>query len=243
MIMGRAYEVRKAAMAKTSAAKAKLYSRYGKELYQVAKSEPDPEMNLALRRLIEKAKKENVPADVINRAIDKAKSGIGDDYTINRYEGFGPNGSMLIVDCMTDNVNRTIGEVRNCFTKTNNKLGVSGSVSHMFNEWSLFTLTGLDEEETLEALLMNDIDVIDIEEADGHILVTAELQAYNAIKTTLEEIEEVTIEDERIALVPMNEVTLTGEDLENFNKLLALLDKVDDVDQVSHNVVLDGDDA
>lgn len=238
--MGRAYEVRKAAMAKTAAAKAKLYSRYGKEIYQTAKSGiPDPEMNLSLRRLIDKAKKENVPADVIKRAIEKAKSGIGEDYTSVRYEGFGPNGATIVVDCMTDNVNRTVSSVRNCFTKTGNKLGVAGSVTHMYNEWSILSFSGLNEEETLEILVMADINIIDIEEEDGIVTVYGAPQDLYQIKTALEEAHpNLNFDVEEISLIPMNYVTLNGEDLESFNRLLEMLEEVEDVNKVYHNVEL-----
>ena len=101
--MGRAYEVRKASIAKTSARKAKLFSRYGKEIYMAAKDNPEMESNINLKRLIDKARSEEVPNDVIKRAIDKAKGGNAEDYQFMRYEGFGPNGATLIVDCLTDN--------------------------------------------------------------------------------------------------------------------------------------------
>ena len=238
--MGRAYEVRKSAMAKSSAAKAKLYSRYGKEIFQAAKTGvPDPEMNITLKRLVEKAKKDQVPADVVKRAIDKASSGLGDDYTNNRYEGFGPNGSTIIIDCMTDNVNRTISDVRHCFTKSNNKIGVTGSVSHMYNEWAIISFTGLTEEETLETLLMAEIDIVDVEDEDGLITVYGLSQDLYNIKTTLEESSDINIEFDEISMVPMNHVTLEGEDLDSFNKLVSMLDEIDDVDQVYHNVQLD----
>ena len=114
--MGRAHEVRKVAMAKTAAAKAKLYSRYGKEIYLAAKAGgTDPDGNLALRRIIAKAKKEQVPADVIKRAVDKVKSGATEDYQEKTFEGYGPSGSTVIVKCLTDNINRTISQVRPSF--------------------------------------------------------------------------------------------------------------------------------
>ena len=117
--MGRAFEVRKAAMMKTSAAKTKVYSRFGKEIYIAAKAGvPDPEMNQGLKRMIERAKANQVPADVIKRAIEKAKGGTDESYTSVRYEGFGPGNCTIIVDCLTDNVNRTVSDVRTCFTKT-----------------------------------------------------------------------------------------------------------------------------
>ena len=143
--MGRAYEVRKAAMAKTAAAKTKVYSRFGKEIYLAAKNGiPDPEMNQTLKRIIEKAKAQQVPADVINRAIEKAKGNEQTNYEAVRYEGFGPEAATIIVDCLTDNVNRTVSEVRNCFTKTGGKLGVLGSVSFAYDELGVLSFEGFE---------------------------------------------------------------------------------------------------
>ena len=117
--MGRAHEVRAASMAKTAAIKSKLYSRFGKELYIAAKSGvPDPDMNLSLKRKIAEAKSNQVPADVIKRAIDKAKGGTDENYTEARYEGFGPGNSTVIVDCLTDNTNRSMTEVKTAFNKS-----------------------------------------------------------------------------------------------------------------------------
>ena len=124
--MGRAHEVRAASMAKTAAMKSKLYAKYGKEIFMAAKSGvPDPNTNLTLRKVVEKARKENVPADVIKRAIDKAKGGSDENYTEMRYEGFGPGNVLVIVDCMTDNNNRTYTDVRTAFNKCGGKLGVT----------------------------------------------------------------------------------------------------------------------
>lgn len=132
--MGRAHEVRKVAMAKTAAKKTKLYSRYGKEIYLAAKAGgPEPDGNLALRRLIEKAKKEQVPADVIKRAIDKVKSGVTEDYEEKVFEGYANGGATIIVKCLTDNINRTISQVRPAFTKSKAKLGNEGSVSYLYD--------------------------------------------------------------------------------------------------------------
>lgn len=121
--MGRSFEVRKASMAKTQGAKIKVYSKYGKEIYVCAKNGgTDPDMNLSLRHLITKAKKDQVPAHVIEKALDKASGGAGEDYQPARYEGFGPGGASVIVDCLTDNGNRTYQDVRQCFVKTGAKL-------------------------------------------------------------------------------------------------------------------------
>lgn len=238
--MGRAFEVRKASMAKTSQAKAKLYSRFGKEIYIAAKSgEPDPEMNQQLKRLIDKAKKSQVPADVVKRAIDKAKSGVDESYDSLRYEGFGPGASTIIVDCLTDNVNRTISEVRTCFKKTKNKMGVNGSVSHMYNNVSMVCLKGINQEQTFEILIEADIDIKDIEEDNGIISVYGEPSDLYKIKSALEEAnKDIEFEIDEITMIPLNYVTLSDEELENFKKLLEMLDELDDVQEVYHNVEL-----
>ena len=125
--MGRAYQNKKESMAKTAGAKSKVYSKYGREIYVVAKSGGvDPEGNLSLRRLIDNAKKDQVPAHVIEKAIEKAKGSGGEEYASARYEGFGPGGCMVIVDCLTDNPTRTFNDVRLCFTKNDCKAWWTG---------------------------------------------------------------------------------------------------------------------
>jgi len=181
--MGRAHEVRKKAMEKTNAMKTRVYSRFGREIYVAAKAGiPDITLNVGLRRVIEKARVLNVPADVINRAIEKAKGGSDESYTEIRYEGFGPNNSTIIVDCLTDNVNRTVSEVRNCFTKSKSKLGVSGSVSHMFDSVGFLVFTYDDEEKMLDALIENDCDVQELEVEEGTMSVYVILPTYTKRK-------------------------------------------------------------
>ncbi len=238
--MGRAHEVRKVAMEKTAAAKSKLYAKYGKEIYMAAKSgEPDPDLNQTLKRLIEKAKKEQVTADVIKRAIEKAKGGGGEDYSSARYEGFGPGSSIVIVECLTDNVNRTIAEVRNCFTKTGGKIGVTGSATHMFNHQAFFSVANITEDEVLEILIENDIDVSDIESDEEGVTIIGESTDYNNIKTALlDSNPEMDITTDEIMWLPMMETELNDEEKEKFERLLDLLNELDDVQDVYHNVAL-----
>ena len=161
-------------MAKTSDAKARVYSKYGREIYVVAKSGGlDPTGNLALRSLIDRAKKDQVPTHVIDKAIEKAKGGAGENFELARYEGYGPGNCMVIIECLTDNPNRTFGDVRLCFTKTKTKIGTQGSVSHMFDHLTILRFAGQDEEAVLDALLMADVDVIDIENEGGMLTVFA----------------------------------------------------------------------
>ena len=225
--MGRAHEVRKVAMAKTAAAKAKLYSRYGKEIYLAAKAGgTDPDGNLALRRIIAKAKKEQVPADVIKRAVDKVKSGATEDYQEKTFEGYGPSGSTVIVKCLTDNINRTISQVRPAFTKSKAKLGNEGSVSYLYDTYSILTFKGLDEEQTLEALMEGEADCQEIEtHEDGSIELTGAPTDLYKMKDAIE------------AACPNAEyVSLEGEDMELFERLMNLLNACDDVDKIYHNV-------
>jgi YebC/PmpR family DNA-binding regulatory protein len=238
--MGRAFEVRKKAMAQTNAAKTKLYAKFGKELIIAAKAGvPDPEMNVALRRTIEKAKRAQVPADVIKRAIDKAKSGVGENYQPVTYEGFGPGAATLIVECLTDNVNRAISEVRNCFTKNKSKLGITGAVSHNYDHVALLAFKGLTEEQVLDACLNANVDIKNIESSNDQVIVVADPKDLNATKAAIEAIKKDIIYDEdEVTYLPQNNeyIDLTGEDLEYFNRLIEMLESVDDVQDIYHNV-------
>lgn len=238
--MGRAYQNRKESMAKTSDMKAKLYSRYGREIYVTAKSGGvDPDGNLALRGLIDRAKKDQVPGHVIDKALDKAKGGGGEDYSPARYEGYGPGGSMAIIECLTDNPNRTFGDVRQAFTKTKCKIGTQGSVSHMFDHCAIFVFAGDDEEAVLEALMEADVDVTDIELEDGKITVFAPNTEYFKAKTALlERFGEIDFDVDEIQFIPQSFTTVSGDDVALFEKFLTMLNDLDDVQQVYHNVEL-----
>ena len=237
--MGRAHEVRKVAMAKTAAKKTKLYSRYGKEIYLAAKAGgPEPDGNLALRRLIEKAKKEQVPADVIKRAIDKVKSGVTEDYEEKVFEGYANGGATIIVKCLTDNINRTISQVRPAFTKSKAKLGNEGSVSYLYDVISVVSFKELDEEAVLDALVMAEIDARDIiSEEDGSIKIIGEPTDLYKIKEAIEGIKsDVDFDIDEIQTLPQDTVELEGEDMELFERLMNNLNACDDVDQIYHNV-------
>ncbi len=236
--MGRAHEVRKAAMDKTNAAKTKVYSRFGKEIYIAAKAGvPDPEMNLGLKKVIEKARANQVPADVIKRAVEKAKGGSVEAYTAVRYEGFGPGNSTIIVDCLTDNVNRTITGVRNCFTKSKSKLGISGSVAHLFDAVGLLVFTFEDDEKMLDALIENDCNVQDIEVEEGIMTLYVDPADLYKAKTAVESIiPECSFDVLETTLLPHDYVTLGGDELDLYHRLMNMLDEVEDVQNVYHNV-------
>lgn len=237
--MGRHFEVRAASMAKTAAAKAKLYSRYGKEILVAAKNGvPDPDMNAALKKVIERAKANQVPADVIKRAIDKAKGGTGENYSPASYEGFGSGGAAtVIIDCLTDNTNRTIADLRACFNKSHAKMGVSGSVSFNYEKVGFISLKYEDEETMMETLIMAEVDLKDIETEEGQMTITVEPSDLNKAKEAIEAmIPDVSFDALELTMLPNEYEELEGEDLELFQRLIRLLDDVDDVQNVYHNV-------
>jgi YebC/PmpR family DNA-binding regulatory protein len=239
--MGRKFEVRKMSMAKTAGAKTKVYSKYGKEIYVVAKNGGcDPHANLSLRRLIDKAKKDQVPSHVIEKAIDKAAGGAGEDFTPARYEGFGPGGCMVIVDCLTDNNNRTITDVRNCFTKTGAKIGAPGAVSHMFDHQAILSFKGDDEDAVLELLMEADVDVTDVECEDGIITVFAPHNEYFKTRSALTDSNpELEFEVDEITFVPQTEAPIASENLEMFDKFIDMLEDCDDVQDIYHNAIVE----
>ena len=236
--MGRAYQNRKDSMAKTSDAKAKVYSKYGREIYVCAKAGGlDPSGNLTLRSLIERAKKDQVPTHVIDKAIEKAKGGAGENFELARYEGYGPGNCMVIIECLTDNPNRTFGDVRQCFTKTKTKIGTQGSVSHMFDHLSILMFAGQDEEAVLDALLMSDVDVIDLENEDGMLTVFApHTESFKAKQALAEAFGEIDYEVDEIQFIAQNTAPVTGDDVEMFERFIAMLNDLDDVQDIYHNV-------
>ena len=239
--MGRAHEVRAASMAKTAARKSKIYSRFGKELYIAAKSGvPDPEMNLALKRKIQEAKSNQVPADVIQRAIDKAKGGDEDNYLSARYEGFGPGDASIIIDCLTDNTNRSLTGVKTAFNKCNGcKLVGQGSVSFNYEEVGMFKFPYEDEEAMLEMFMENDLDALDMFVEDGTMTIKTAFTDFGKTQDALEKfLPGVEFTQCEVTMLPNEYCTIDDEDAKGqWNRLLEMLDDVEDVNRVYHNVV------
>ncbi|MCL5042911.1 MAG: YebC/PmpR family DNA-binding transcriptional regulator [Gammaproteobacteria bacterium] len=238
--MGRAYQNRKESMAKTADAKTKVYSKFARELYVTAKSgSPDPDANLALRGLIERAKKAQVPTHVIDKALEKARGTGGEDFAVARYEGFGPGNCMVIVDCLTDNPNRTFADVRQCFTKTKAKIGNAGSVSHLFDHCAILSFAADDEEAVLEALMMADVDVTDIENEDGMITVFApHSEHFKAKQALVDALGEIDFQVDEIQFLPQTNTPIEADDMPMFEKFLDMLNDLDDVQNVYHNAEL-----
>ncbi len=241
--MGRAYAVREAKIKKTGAARGKLYTNFAKEIYLAAKrGVPEIEANSELKHLVEKAKKQQVPADIINRAIEKAKGAGKDEYEEIIYEGFGPGASTLMIKTLTDNVNRTVGEVRAAFNKVHKSLGVSNSVSYNYDNLSVMSFKSNAEEEILMALLEAGIEPIECE-TDGEFLnVSVNYIDTIKAKEVIEKIvPNVDYEIDESGWYAKTLVELTSEDMELFNRLYSLLDSVDDVTEIYHNVKIDSE--
>ena len=238
--MGRSFENRKASIFKTAGQKSKLYSKYGKQLYVAAKNGvADPESNPLLRSLVEKAKREQVPSHVIEKAIEKAAGVGGEDFVAARYEGFGPGGCYVIVDCLTDNNQRTISDIRTCFAKTDSKLGSPGSVARLFDHMAVFSFRSDNVEMVLDAMLGADVDVDDIENNEGRLTLFAPAaDFFKAKQALLEHFPGIELEVQEITFLPQTSMNLTADDVPMFEKFIAMLNECDDVQEVYHNAVL-----
>ncbi|WP_028292133.1 YebC/PmpR family DNA-binding transcriptional regulator [Oceanobacter kriegii] len=235
--MGRAFQNRKESMAKTAAAKTKVYSKYGREIYVTAKAGgTDPAGNLALRSLIDRAKKDQVPTHVIEKAIDKASGTGGEDYQPALYEGIAPGGAMVLISALTDNPNRTFGEIRGVFSKCKAKLGSQGSVSHMFDHRAMFVFADESEDESMEVLLEADVDVADIECEDGMVTVLVPPTEFFKTKTALTEWREgIDFEVEEITYLPQMPHPISGDDVDQFERFAGLINDLEDVQEIYHN--------
>ena len=238
--MGRIFEKRKESIFKTAAQKSKLFSKYGRQLYMAAKNGvPDPEANPALRSVVERAKRDNVASHVIEKAIQKAAGTGGEDFQAARYEGFGPGGSLLIVECLTDNSTRTISDVRSCFYKTGSKLAANGSVVMSFDHLAVLSFNGDDEEKVIEAMFAADVAVEEVECEDGTITIFAPpAEFYKAKTALLEAFPGLELEIQEIRFLPQASKILSGEDLGLFERLLGMLNDCDDVQEIYHNIAL-----
>jgi len=237
--MGRKWNNIKEKKASKDANTSRIYAKFGKEIYVVAKQgEPDPELNQSLRFVLERAKTYNVPKHIIDRAIEKAKGGSEENYDELRYEGFGPNGTMIIVDALTNNVNRTASEVRAAFGKNGGNMGVSGSVAYMFDQTAVIGIEGKTSDEVLELLMEADLDVRDIIEEDEAVIVYAEPDQFHAVQEAFKAagVSEFTVAE--LTMLAKNDVTLPDDAVAQFEKLIDALEDLDDVQQVYHNVDL-----
>ncbi|REE89103.1 YebC/PmpR family DNA-binding regulatory protein [Paenibacillus taihuensis] len=235
--MGRKWNNIKEKKASKDASTSRVNAKFGIEIYVAAKKgEPDPESNQALKFVLERAKTYNVPKSIIDRAIEKAKGSGDENYSELRYEGFGPSGSMVIVDTLTNNVNRTAADVRSVFNKRGGNMGVSGSVAYMFSPTAVIGVDGKSSDDVLELMMEADVDVRDIEDEDESAIVYAEPDQFYAVQAAFKQagITEFTVAEQ--TMLAQNFVTLEGDDLVQFERLIDALEDLEDVQQVYHNV-------
>lgn len=234
--MGRHFEVRAASMAATAKKKSAIYMRASKEIYMAAKKGvPDPNSNLALRAAIDKYRKQ-CPKDVIDRAIKKAQGGEATNYIEGRYEAYGPAGSYLIIDTLSDNSNRALVNVRTIITR---KGGHLGDVSYNFEQVGVLDFKYDGSEESLEEILvLGDVDVKEITLEDGIAEVIVDPSSFDKAKEVLKDSGVTDYEFAEVTMRANDNVTLEGEDLTKFKELLDMLDDCEDVQNIYHNVDL-----
>lgn len=234
--MGRHFEVRAASMAATAKKKSAIYMRASKEIYMAAKKGvPDPNSNLALRAAIDKYRKQ-CPKDVIDRAIKKAQGGEATNYIEGRYEAYGPAGTYLIIDTLSDNSNRALVNVRTIITR---KGGHLGDVSYNFEQVGVLDFKYDGTEESLEEILvLGDVDVKEITLEDGIAEVIVDPSSFDKAKAALQENGVSDYEFAEVTMRANDIVTLEGEDLTKFKELLDMLDDCEDVQNIYHNVDL-----
>lgn len=219
--------------------RSKVFQKIAKELYVAAKGgDANPENNSQLRMVIEKAKAENMPKANIESAINKAKNkGNDESYEAIRYEGYGPSGIAIMIDCLTDNKNRTAGFVRSTLTKKGGNLGTDGSVSYLFERKGVLVLEKeYDEDKLMEDVLS--LDILDfISEEDGYTIYT-DPNSFIEVKDGLSNMGYDKFIVSEVTFVPNNYIELDGEDYEKVCNLIDALNDLDDVQAVYHNLEL-----
>lgn len=218
------------------AARSKVFQKLAKELYVAAKSgDADPANNASLRMVVEKAKAENMPKANIESAIQKAASkGATESYDFVRYEGYGPSGIAIMIDCLTDNKNRTAGFVRSTLSKRNGNLGTDGSVSYMFKRKGLIVLENeYDEDKVMEDVI--NLDILDIE-IDEDITIYTEPDKFLSVKDELDKLGYDKYIMSEVTFIPDNYITLDEDASEKVMALIEALEDLDDVQNVYHNL-------
>lgn len=228
---------------KTDAARGAMFTKLGREIAVAAKNNPNPDTNSKLADVIAKAKAANMPNDTIKRSIAKAAGELGDkEYKELTYEGYGVGGSAVIVKTLTDNVNRTAGDVRSAMAKCGGQMGNTGCVSYMFDNKGVFVIErtlALDEDTMMEYCLEAEADDYVTEDDVYEVYTTPE--KWSAARQYFEG-KGVTFLEAEIKMIPQNYITLDAEKLAQFTKMLDKLTELDDVQDVYHNVELPEED-
>ncbi|QUG43347.1 YebC/PmpR family DNA-binding transcriptional regulator [Psychrobacillus sp. INOP01] len=237
--MGRKWNNIKEKKASKDANTSRIYAKFGREIYVAARQgEPDPTSNQALKVVLERAKTYSVPKHIIDKAIEKAKGGSEESFDELRYEGFGPSGSMVIVDALTNNVNRTASDVRAAFGKNGGNMGVSGSVAYMFDATAVIGLEGKTADEVLEILMEADVDARDILEEEDAVIVYAEPDQFHAVQEALRAAGVTDFTVAELTMLAQNDIALDADAQAQFEKMIDAIEDLEDVQQVYHNVDL-----
>lgn len=229
---------------KTDAARAAVFTKIGRELAVAAKGNPNPDTNSKLADVIAKAKAANMPNDNIKRSIAKAAGELGDkEYKELTYEGYGIAGSAVIIKTLTDNVNRTAGDIRSTMGKCGGQMGQNGCVSYMFDNKGIFVIertVALDEDTMMEYCL--DAEAEDFIALDDVYEVYTAPEKWSQARKFFED-KNLTFLEAEIKMIPQNYITLEADKLETFNKMLDKLNELDDVQAIYHNVELPEEDG
>ena len=215
----------------------KIFQKLAKEIMVAAKGgSPDPAQNAALRLVVDKAKAQNMPKDNIQKAIDKA-TGLGDsaNYESIRYEGYGHGGVAFMVDCLTDNHNRTASQVRSAFTKAGGNLGTDGSVSYMFERRGSIVIPADYDEDTMMMTAL-DAGALDFDHIEDTYVITTDQASFTKVRDALEKVDVKEFLECELTYVPNMEVTLDEEDAEKVHNLVDTLEDLDDVQDVYYNL-------
>ncbi len=219
------------------AARGKVFQKLAKEIMVAARAGgPDVSQNASLRLAVDKAKAQNMPKDNIQKAIEKASGGVdGANYESVRYEGYGHGGVAFMVDCLTDNRNRTASQVRSAFTKAGGNLGTDGSVSYMFNRLgSIVIPSDYDEDSIMLSVL--DAGASDFERIENTYIITTPADSFVNVREALEKEGVKEFLECELTYVPTMEVTLDDEGCEKVHKLVDALEDLDDVQDVYYNL-------
>ena len=225
---------------KNDALKAKITTKISREITVAVKAGgTDPTGNMRLKLALQKARENNIPKDNIQRAIDKgAGAGDANNYEEITYEGYGPGGAAILVDVMTDNRNRAAADVRHAFSKRGGNLGESGSVNWMFKRKGVFVIPQEGNDEETLTLLALDAGAEDIKVEDDVFVIYTLPDDYDAVEAALAEASIVT-DMAQITMVPDTNMELTGDDAVNMQRVLDMLEDLDDVQDVYHNAIMD----
>ncbi len=232
--------------ARMDAKRSKIWSKCSKALMAAARAGgPDPDMNLSLRYAIDEAKYANMPKDTIQRAIQKgAGAGSGDDFESVTYEGYGPAGTAIIVDALTDNRTRTVTDVRTIFKKAGGTLGNSGSVAYLFSTKGriIIDASKVNEEQIMDLAIEAGAEDVQAPEAEGDDAgfwtVLTEATEFQQVKAAIEEAG-IEITEAQIAKIPADMIAVAGEDAKKVFNLLEALEDNDDVQAVATNADID----